>query len=149
MWYPSENTNLRQHRTIRQADSVRDFSPGQGLKSAGILCVFQAFQTAELVEKIQRSAKAQLCGVAIVLLHGGLSLSFICVHRLAWSNQHIHKIFKHVRPRKILFFLKSSANSMVSLGRCRHRPLRVVSGVFFQLPTSPDSGSHHAFSDTP
>ncbi len=114
-----------------------------------MLYVFQTFQTVELVEKIRRSAKAQLCGVAIVLLHGGLSLSFICVHRLACSNQHIHKIFKHVRPRKILFFLKSSANSMVPLGRCRHRPLRVVSDVFFQLPTSPDSGSHHAFSDTP
>ena len=49
-----------------QAASARDFSSRQGLKSAGILYVFQAFQTAELAEKIRRSAKTQLCGVALV-----------------------------------------------------------------------------------
>ena len=57
--HPSEDLAffvLGQHRTIRQADSARDFSPSQGLKSAGILYVFQAFQTAELVERIRRSA---------------------------------------------------------------------------------------------
>ena len=57
---------FRQHRTIRQADSARDFSPSQDLKSAGILCVFQAFQTAGLAEKIRRSAQTQLCGAAVV-----------------------------------------------------------------------------------
>jgi len=55
---------FRQQRTIRQADSARDFSSSQGLKSAGILCVFQTFQTAELAEKIRRSAQTQLRGVA-------------------------------------------------------------------------------------
>ena len=55
---------LRQHRTIRQADSARDLSSSQDLKSAGILYVFQAFQTAGLAEKIRRSAQTQLCGVA-------------------------------------------------------------------------------------
>ena len=59
---------LRQHRTIRQAASTRDFSSRQGLKGAGILCVFQAFQTAELAEKIRRSAKMQLCGAALILV---------------------------------------------------------------------------------
>ena len=44
---------LRQHRTIRQADSARDFSSSQGLKSEGILYVFRTFQTAELAEKIR------------------------------------------------------------------------------------------------
>ena len=59
--------NLGQHRTIRQADSARDFSSSQDLKSAGILYVFQAFQTAGLAEKIRRSAPTQLCGVALDL----------------------------------------------------------------------------------
>ena len=58
-------TKGRPHRTIRQADSARDFSSRQGLKGAGILYVFQAFQTAELAEKIRRSAKTQLCGAAL------------------------------------------------------------------------------------
>ena len=38
----------------------------QDLKSAGILYVFQAFQTAGLAEKIRRSAQTQLCGAAVV-----------------------------------------------------------------------------------
>ena len=48
---------LGQHRTIWQADSARDFSSSQGLKSEGILYVFRTFQTAELAEKIRRSAQ--------------------------------------------------------------------------------------------
>ena len=56
---------LWQHRAIRQADSARDFSSSQGLKREGILYVFQTFQTAGLTEKIRRSAKTQLCGVAL------------------------------------------------------------------------------------
>ena len=44
---------LGQHRTIRQADSARDFSSSQGLKSEEILYVFRTFQTAELAEKIR------------------------------------------------------------------------------------------------
>ena len=50
---------LWQHCAIRQSDSARDFSSSQDLKSAGILHVFQTFQTAEQLEKICRSAKAQ------------------------------------------------------------------------------------------
>ena len=42
-------------RTIRQADSARDFSSSPDLKSAG------------LAEKIRRSAKTQLCGAALNL----------------------------------------------------------------------------------
>ena len=36
-------------------------------KSGGILCVFQTFPTAELAEKIRRSARTQLCGVAFTI----------------------------------------------------------------------------------
>ena len=57
-------TKQRQHRTIRQADSVRDFPSSQGSKSEGILYVFRSFQTAELAEKIHRSTKTQLRGAA-------------------------------------------------------------------------------------
>ena len=60
-----KRTEIGQHRTIWQADSARDFSSSQGLKSEGILYVFRTFQTAELAEKIRRSAQTQLCGVAI------------------------------------------------------------------------------------
>ena len=66
-YYLPIKKSFRQHRTIRQADSARDFSSSQGLESAGILYVFQTFQTAELAEKIRRSAKTQLRGVALSL----------------------------------------------------------------------------------
>jgi len=36
------------------------------LESAGILYVFQTFQTAELAKKGRQSALAQLCGVALI-----------------------------------------------------------------------------------
>jgi hypothetical protein len=58
---------FRLRRTIRQADSARDFSSSQGLKSEGILYVFRVFQTAELAEKIRRSTPARLCGIAFIL----------------------------------------------------------------------------------
>ena len=61
-----------QQRTIRQANSTRDFSSRQGLKSAGILYVFQAFQTAGLAEKIRRSVQAQLRGVDLKKKIGGI-----------------------------------------------------------------------------
>ena len=44
---------------------MRDFSPSQGLKSEGILCVFQTFLTAGLAEKIRQSVKTQLRGAAL------------------------------------------------------------------------------------
>ena len=54
----------RQHCTIWQADSPRDFSQRQDLKRAGILCVFRAVQSAALAEKIRRSAQTQLRSAA-------------------------------------------------------------------------------------
>ena len=51
-----------QHRAIRQADSVRDFSSRQGLKREGILYVFQTFQTEELAEK-SAEARRRNCAV--------------------------------------------------------------------------------------
>ncbi len=56
---------LRQRRTIRQELSARDFVTSQGLENAGILYVFQVFQTAGLGRKIRRRPQTQLCGVAL------------------------------------------------------------------------------------
>ena len=44
---------------------VRDFVPNQGLKSADILCVFQGFQTAELVQKSHQLPQVILLLVAL------------------------------------------------------------------------------------
>ena len=57
---------FRQHHTIRQADLARFFRQIKVLESAGILYVFQTFQTAELAKKGRQSALAQLCGVALI-----------------------------------------------------------------------------------
>jgi hypothetical protein len=38
-----------------QARSARDFVPNQGLKFAGVLCVFQDFQTDQLGQKTRRA----------------------------------------------------------------------------------------------
>ena len=46
-----------QPRTIQQEHSARDFLSRQGLKSAGILCVFQTFRTAESAKNIRRRPK--------------------------------------------------------------------------------------------
>ena len=43
---------------------MRDFVPNQGLKSADILCVFQGFQTAELVQKSHQLPQVILLLVA-------------------------------------------------------------------------------------
>ena len=48
---------LWQYRIIQQEHSARDFLPIQGLKSAGILCVFQTFRTAESAKNIRRRTK--------------------------------------------------------------------------------------------
>ena len=58
------NLIIRQRRAIDREHSARDFSSRRDSGSAGILCVFQAFQTAGLAEKIRRSAQTQLCGGA-------------------------------------------------------------------------------------
>ena len=44
---------------------VRDFVPNQGLKSADILCVFQGFQAAELVQKSHQLPQVILLLVAL------------------------------------------------------------------------------------
>ena len=46
-----------QHRTIQRAHSARDFLSRQGLKSAGILCVFQSFRTEGSAKNIRRRPK--------------------------------------------------------------------------------------------
>ena len=56
---------LRQHRTIWQAHSVKDFASAEGYKRAGILDVFPSFITARMGQKIGRRPKTQLCGVAL------------------------------------------------------------------------------------
>ena len=62
---PKKQPVYRQHRTIQREHSARDFLSGQGLKSAGILCVFQVFQTDGSAKNIRRRPKLQLCGVAL------------------------------------------------------------------------------------
>ena len=62
---------IRRHRAIWQADSARDFSSRQGLKSAGILYVFQAFQTTELAEKDNGSVGTIIFIIVALLTVGG------------------------------------------------------------------------------
>jgi hypothetical protein len=57
-------SGLGQQRMIQQEHSARDFLSRQGLKSADVLCVPQAFQTDGSAKNIRRRSKLQLCGVA-------------------------------------------------------------------------------------
>jgi hypothetical protein len=67
LWFfPLHFSILWQHRAIRQVLSARDFVPRQGLGNAGILYVFQVFQTEGLGQKIRRKPPTQLCGVAFI-----------------------------------------------------------------------------------
>ena len=56
---------LWQHRIIQREHSARDFLSRLGLKSAGILCVFQTFRTDGSAKNSRRRPKLQLCGVAL------------------------------------------------------------------------------------
>ena len=53
---PYEKSKRQQH-IVQQVHSARDFVPRRGLEYAGILCVFQVFQTDELGQKIRRRPK--------------------------------------------------------------------------------------------
>ena len=57
--------DLRQHRTIWQEHSAKDFASYESYKRAGILYVFPPFITARMGQKIGRSPQTQLCGDAL------------------------------------------------------------------------------------
>ena len=57
--------DLRQHRTIWQAHSAKDFASYERDKRAGILYVFPPFITARMGRKIGRRPQTQLCGDAL------------------------------------------------------------------------------------
>ena len=59
---------LRQHRTIWQEHSAKDFASYESYKRAGILYVFPPFITARMGQKIGRRPQTQLCGDALCLL---------------------------------------------------------------------------------
>ena len=56
---------LRQHRTIWQAHSAKDFASYERDKRAGILYVFPPFIPARMGQKIGRRPQTQLCGDAL------------------------------------------------------------------------------------
>ena len=65
---------LRQHRTIWQEHSAKDFASYESYKRVGILYVFSPFITARMGQKIGRRPQTQLCGDALkpfgsLLLH--------------------------------------------------------------------------------
>ena len=57
---------LRQHRTIWQEHSAKDFASYESYKRAGILYVFPPFITARMGQKIGRRPQTQLCGDALI-----------------------------------------------------------------------------------
>ena len=68
----SDNSScLRQHRTIWQEHSAKDFASYESYKRAGILYVFPPFITARMGQKIGRRPQTQLCGDAL----GGMRLN--------------------------------------------------------------------------
>ena len=60
-----EQNTLRQHRTIWQEHSAKDFASYESYKRAGILYVFPPFITARMGQKIGRRPQTQLCGDAL------------------------------------------------------------------------------------
>ena len=58
---------LRQHRTIWQEHSAKDFASYESYKRAGILYVFPPFITARMGQKIGRRPQTQLCGDALIV----------------------------------------------------------------------------------
>src|SRR5699024_475276 len=57
-------STIRQHRTIWQEHSAKDFASYESYKRAGILYVFPPFITARMGQKIGRRPQTQLCGDA-------------------------------------------------------------------------------------
>ena len=73
---------------------MRGFSSRQGLRSGGILYVFQAFQTTELAEKLHRSAPPLDCLIILherkgkIKFHEGKIFFFLsCKRKIIWYNQ--------------------------------------------------------------
>src|SRR5699024_10450462 len=62
---PAPDPDLRQHRTIWQEHSAKDFASYESYKRAGILYVFPPFITARMGQKIGRRPQTQLCGAAL------------------------------------------------------------------------------------
>ena len=58
---------FRQHRTIWQEHSAKDFASYESYKRAGILYVFPPFIAARMGQKIGRRPQTQLCGDAFIL----------------------------------------------------------------------------------
>ena len=63
--YLQEVQYIRQHRTIWQEHSAKDFASYESYKRAGILYVFPPFITARMGQKIGRRPQTQLCGAAL------------------------------------------------------------------------------------
>ena len=61
---------FRQHRTIWQEHSAKDFASYESYKRAGILYVFPPFITARMGQKIGRRPQTQLCGDAFIQIPG-------------------------------------------------------------------------------
>ena len=61
---------FRQHRTIWQEHSAKDFASYESYKRAGILYVFPPFITARMGQKIGRRPQTQLCGAAFIQIPG-------------------------------------------------------------------------------
>ena len=66
--YLQEVQHIRQHRTIWQEHSAKDFASYESYKRAGILYVFPPFITARMGQKIGRRPQTQLCGDALIFL---------------------------------------------------------------------------------
>ena len=67
LWGVINAPDLRQHRTIWQEHSAKDFASYESYKRAGILYVFPPFITARMGQKIGRRPQTQLCGDALYL----------------------------------------------------------------------------------
>ena len=67
LWGVISAPDLRQHRTIWQEHSAKDFASYESYKRAGILYVFPPFITARMGQKIGRRPQTQLCGDALDL----------------------------------------------------------------------------------
>ena len=68
---------LRQHRTIWQAHSAKDFASYESYKRAGILYVFPPFIPARMGRKIGRRPQTQLCGDALNLIRQFLKAGYV------------------------------------------------------------------------
>ena len=70
---------LRQHRTIWQEHSAKDFASYESYKRAGILYVFPPFIAARMGQKIGRRPQTQLCGDALIYF----------TSRMLFENRHL------------------------------------------------------------